>query len=184
MSHVELTSEENRVVTFPDKAFLNERLTFRLDVLAGAAIDANDSIFVDTLGLTIRETRVLRLIDDFPGITFSEISWATGLERSLTSRTIRKLLALKFIVRESIGDDARRYKLSTTALGKQTRIRARYLSDSLEEVLTKVLTAAELKILKSTLDRLAAWVRSKDYEDLLAAKRATVRKPRARLSAR
>ena len=75
----------------PDKAFLNDRLTFRLDVLAAEAIGANDALFVEATGCTIREVRVLRLIDDYPGITFVEICRVTGLERSLTSRLIRHL---------------------------------------------------------------------------------------------
>ena len=89
------------MVEHSEKVFLNERLTFRLDVLAQEAISANDAIFVKTVGCTIREVRVLRLIDDLPGITFIEICRATGLERSLASRIIRRLLALQLIRRDN-----------------------------------------------------------------------------------
>jgi DNA-binding MarR family transcriptional regulator len=159
------------VVDFLETAFLNDRLTFRLDVLADEAIRANDEFFVETIGCTIREVRVLRLIDDYPGITFIEICRATGFERSLASRTIRRLLALQFVRRDNTDDDARRFLLSTTKLGKQRRIASRALSDRLEEMLLQPLTSHELKQLKSMLDRLALWVRSSEYNSALATYR-------------
>ena len=157
----------------PDKAFLNDRLTFRLDVLAAEAIGANDALFVEATGCTIREIRVLRLIDDYPGITFVEICRVTGLERSLTSRLIRHLLALELIEREGTESDARRYRLSTTELGKARRLTARALSDSLEALLTRPLGKEELDSLNSMLDRLATWIRSEEYGKTLAEHRAS-----------
>ncbi|MEQ1613166.1 MAG: MarR family winged helix-turn-helix transcriptional regulator [Hyphomicrobiaceae bacterium] len=151
-----------------EKAFLNERLTFRLDVLAQEAISANDAIFVKAVGCTIREVRVLRLIDDFPGITFIEICRATGLERSLASRIIRRLIAIQLVRRENDASDARRFGLSTTALGKDRRTEARALSDNLEITLCSPLSAGERKQLNNLLDRLALWVRSAEYKQALA----------------
>lgn len=166
---------EHDLVTFPPKAFLNDRLTFRLDVLAAEAISANDQLFIDTLGLTVREVRVLRLIDDFPGITFIEICGATGIERTLTSRIIRKLMADGLVSRDNAEDDARRYRLSTTPVGKQRRLEARALSDALEEVLMQPLSAQEIKHLKSLLDRLALWVRSAEYRQAMADGKTSTR---------
>lgn len=163
---------ESKVVRFPEKAFLNDRLTFRLDVLAQEAIGANDAIFVDTIGCTIREVRVLRLIDDYPGVTFIQICKATGIERSLASRIIRRLLSLEFIRRDNATDDARRFELSTTALGKERRLAARALSDSLEEILFRPLERSELKQLKGFLDRLALYVRSDEYKKALVGHQA------------
>ena len=160
------------MVEFADKAFLNDRLTFRLDVLAAEAIAANDALFVASVGCTIREVRVLRLIDDYPGITFIEICRATGLERSLTSRIIRRLIALELIQRDNATDDARRYRLSTTRLGKRRRLEARELSDRLEAVLVRPLAASEVEQLKATLDRLALWVRSPEYRQALSQPRS------------
>ncbi len=156
------------MVKHSEKVFLNERLTFRLDVLAQEAISANDAIFVKTVGCTIREVRVLRLIDDLPGITFIEICRATGLERSLASRIIRRLLALQLIRRDNDSEDARRFGLSTTDLGKRRRREARGLSNSLELLLCDPLTPSEQRQLNSMLDRLALWVRSAGYKQALA----------------
>ncbi|MDO8885154.1 MAG: MarR family transcriptional regulator, partial [Pseudotabrizicola sp.] len=56
------------------KAFKNERLTYRLNIVAQEAITANDDIFLRQTGCRIRELRVLRLIDDTPGTSFAEIA--------------------------------------------------------------------------------------------------------------
>lgn len=146
-----------------EKPFLNDRLTYRLDVLAQTAIAANDAIFVRETGCRIRELRVLRLIDDTPGTTFAAISKATGFERSLTSRIIQKLLGADLIRRENSKEDARVFMLHTTEDGKRIRQVARRLSDQLEIILTRPLSANELAQLNAMLDRLGTWVKSDAY---------------------
>lgn len=149
------------------KTVLNERLTYRLSVLAAKAIDANDAIFVSETGYKIRELRVLRLIDDAPGITFREIAAATGLERSLTSRLIRGLISNELIVRENSETDARVFRLTTSSKGKEVRALGRKVSDRLETVLTAPLTKDELNTMNELIDRLALWVSSDEYNAVL-----------------
>lgn len=116
----------------PKKTFKNERLTYRLNIVAEQAISANDDIFVRETGLRIRDLRVLRLIDDTPGTTFAEIAKSTGFERSLASRIIQNLLSLEMIQRENSAKDARVFMLSTTEKGKEVRRIGRTVSDRLE----------------------------------------------------
>jgi DNA-binding MarR family transcriptional regulator len=145
------------------KTFLNERLTYKLNLLAQEAIEANDNIFLRETGYRIRELRVLRLIDDMPGTTFREIATVTGLERSLTSRIIQSLIAGGMIERENSGEDARVFRLKTTENGKRIRMIGRQVSDRLEAILTMPLTGEELGAFNSLLARLAEWVSSNDY---------------------
>lgn len=149
------------------KTFLNERLTYRLNVLAEQAIAANDAIFVRETGCKIRELRVLRLIDDSPGTTFRDIATASGLERSLTSRLIQGLIANKLIERENSETDARVFRLTTTKRGKEVRAVAREVSDRLEAILTTPLSEDELVTMNELIDRLAVWVASDDYSSAL-----------------
>ena len=149
------------------KPFRNERLTYRLDILAQQAIAANDRIFIRETGCSIRELRVLRLIDDTPGTTFREISAITGFERSLTSRLIQALIGAGLIARENSTRDARVFMLRTTPKGQEVRRIARGLSDRLERVLTEPLTRAELDQFDAVLERLALWVSSDGYRDRL-----------------
>ncbi len=150
-----------------DKTFRNERLTYRLSIVAQEAITANDAIFLRETGCSIRDLRVLRLIDDTPGTTFAEISKATGFERSLTSRIIQSLLGAGLIQRENSQADARVFLLSTTDKGKEVRQIARQLSDRLEVILTDPLSRQELRVFNEVLERLGAWVTSEDYRSAL-----------------
>lgn len=146
-----------------NKTFRNERLTYRLNIVAQQAISANDEIFLRATGCRIRDLRVLRLIDDTPGTTFAEIAKITGFERSLTSRIIQNLLGAGLIERENSRQDARVFLLSTTEKGKEIRRVARLLSDRLEVILTDPLSAQELRALNEILARLSSWVTSEDY---------------------
>jgi DNA-binding MarR family transcriptional regulator len=150
------------------KTFRNERLTYRLNIVAEQAIAANDQIFVRETGCSIRELRVLRLIDDTPCTTFREIAHVTGFERSLTSRIIQSLIGSGLIERENSAEDARVFLLCTTPKGQEVRSIARGLSDRLELILTEPLSRAELDTLNALLERLAVWVSSDTYRDRLA----------------
>lgn len=150
------------------KTFKNERLTYRLNIVAQQAISANDEIFLNETGCRIRDLRVLRLIDDTPGTTFAEIAKITGFERSLTSRIIQNLLGAELIGRENSSQDARVFLLFTTEKGKEIRQIARQLSDRLEVILTDPLSAQELRSLNEILARLGSWVTSEDYRSALA----------------
>jgi DNA-binding MarR family transcriptional regulator len=157
-----------------DRTFRNERLTYRLNIVAQQAITANDEIFLRETGCRIRDLRVLRLIDDTPGTTFAEIAKATGFERSLTSRIIQNLIGAGLIERENSSQDARVFLLSTTEKGKATRQVARQLSDRLEVILTDPLSAQELRALNEILARLGSWVTSEDYKQALMAEQNKV----------
>jgi DNA-binding MarR family transcriptional regulator len=149
------------------KVFKNERLTYRLNILADQAIASNDHIFLRETGCNIREIRVLRLIDDAPGTTFRALSTMTGFERSLTSRIIQSLIKAGLIARENSTEDARVFLLRTTPKGKEVRKIARDVSDRLEAILTEPLSDEELNTLNQLLARLADWIGSEDYGDRL-----------------
>jgi DNA-binding MarR family transcriptional regulator len=150
-----------------DKTFKNERLTYKLTIVAEQAIVANDQIFLKATGCRIRDLRILRLIDDTPGTTFAEIAKITGFERSLTSRIIQNLISAGLIERANSSHDARVFLLSTTAKGKEIRHLARQVSDQLEVILTDPLSAHELRSLNEILERLGSWVSSEEYQVVL-----------------
>ncbi len=152
-----------------DKPFKNERLTYKLNIVAQQAITANDAIFFKETGCHIRDLRVLRLIDDTPGTTFAEIAKITGFERSLTSRILQNLIGSGLIVRENSTEDARMFLLFTTDKGKEIRQVARQLSDRLEVILTDPLSMQELRAFNEILQRLGSWVTSEDYRTALGA---------------
>ncbi|MFI0400493.1 MAG: MarR family winged helix-turn-helix transcriptional regulator [Thiolinea sp.] len=147
-----------------DKVFQQSRLTHRLEILADEAIKATDPLFMEKLGCSIREMRVLRMIDDHPGIAFNEIMHITGLDRSLVSRLIRSLLEKKLIDRVNSEQDARRYGLFTTAVGKEYRAQGRVWSDAAEALLWQPLEPNEVATLNVLLSKLLVWVRTSEYQ--------------------
>ena len=163
-----------------DKVFLNDSLTYRLSVLAEEAIDlAGAAMFERHVGCAVREMRVLRIVEDHPGINFAEIVRATRLERSLTSRLIQRLLALGFIERRSTPGDARRYRLFATDLGRRTRAAAQRVTDAAEAIIAAPLSAEERHALDRTLETLARWLRSEEFAERIAALERSLEPPSA-----
>lgn len=151
----------------PDSSFSSKRLTYLLEIIADEAIAGNDAIFLRALGYSIREMRVLRIVDDNPGTTFVDILEKGGLERSLTSRILQKLIGDGLLSRTSSGTDARKYHLSTTPKGQALRQRGRALSDALETLLLHPFPGADRTQLFDQIERLGNWVRSDDYRAAL-----------------
>jgi DNA-binding MarR family transcriptional regulator len=153
----------------PSTGFPSKRLTYLLEIIADEAIAGNDAIFLRELGYSIREIRVLRIVDDTPGVTFVEVWEKSGLERSLTSRILQRLIGDGLLLRTSSGTDARKYHLSTTAAGKALRQRGRAVSDALEALLLAPFPPEDRRRLFEQIERLGQWVRSEDYQRALQA---------------
>lgn len=151
----------------PKTGFPSKRLTYLLEVIAKEAIAENDAIFLRELGYSIREIRVLRIVDDNPGVTFVDIGEKSGLERSLTSRILQRLIGDTLLLRTPSGTDARKYHLSTTEAGKLLRQRSRVISDALEALLLDPFPPGERERFLEQVERLGQWVRSDDYKRAL-----------------
>lgn len=150
-----------------DLIFRQSALTHRLEILANEAIRANDPLFVEQTGCTIREYRVLRMIDEHGGIAFNDIMRITGLDRSLVSRLIRTLLDRELVYRVNSKNDARRFGLFTTESGHATCERGRQLSAQAEQILFAPLAAGELEQLNALLNKMVGWVRDTEYQQQL-----------------
>jgi DNA-binding MarR family transcriptional regulator len=146
-----------------ERIFLNDVITYRLHVVAEEAIESGEQMFDRLIGCSIREIRLLRIVADYPGINFAEIVRATRLERSLTSRIIQRLLALGLIERKATPEDARRYRLFVTDLGREKRADADRLTDGIEALVLSPLTPEQVRELNRSLEALAFWIRSDGY---------------------
>jgi len=137
---------------------VERHLTYRIDTLSSRAIDMANEVYVQCCGLDVRELRILRLTDDNPGITFSDLAAETRFERSLTSRLLSKLIK-DGLIRRTIGKkDARQFNLHTTAKGSETCGKATQIADEMEEHFLAPLSAAERKTLNSCVQKLTEWV--------------------------
>ncbi len=137
---------------------VERHLTYRMDTLSSSAIDMANEVYVQCCGLNVRELRILRLTDDNPGITFSDLAAETRFERSLTSRMLSKLIKVGFIRRTIGKKDARQFNLHTTAKGREMCEKVTQIAGEMEEYFLTPLTAAERDTLDFCIQKLTEWV--------------------------
>jgi len=138
---------------------VDQYLTYRLDRLAEEAVETASRVYKDACGLSVKELRVLRLIDSQPGIIFSRLVKETFYERSFTSRVLTGLVKKKLVSRSTGAGDARTYEFRLTDKGAKTVAIADKVGGVLEKSLMSPLKSDEQKKLLQYLDRLTEWVR-------------------------
>ena len=137
---------------------LNQSFTYQLASISENAISPTAYLFKSLFGLDVHELRVLRLIDDQPGVTFTALAQQTRFERSATSRILSKLVKARLVERAIDEDDARQFRLTSTRAGKALRKRADPLSLEIEQLVLSSLSDAEQLAFRKILDKLNNWL--------------------------
>ena len=145
---------------------LRQSFTYQLASMAEAAVGPAARLFERRFGLNVHELRVLRLIDDQPGVTFTTLARLTRFERSATSRILSKLVKAGLVQRSIDDDDARQFRLHATNKGKALRERADPLSLEIEKLILSSLSASERTELRRLLDKLSGWINSEFVPEL------------------
>jgi len=148
---------------------LRQSVTYKLASISEDTITPSARLFISRFGVDVHHLRILRLIDDKPGSTFTELADETKFERSATSRSLGRLIKAGLVQRKNDGRDARRFRLFTTAKGKALRDRADPVSLEMERLLLQVLEPAERHAFLATIEKLSAWL-SKGYQDAVFSK--------------
>lgn len=157
---------------------LRQSFTYQLASLAEDAVGPAGRLFERRFGLDVHELRVLRLIGDQPGVTFTTLAKQTRFERSATSRILSRLVKANLVEREIDDNDARQFRLHITSKGKALRERADPLSLEIEKLILSSLSQTEQKNLHHMLERLGAYLHTnfvseleRLYPDVTATKR-------------
>lgn len=137
---------------------LSQSFTYQLASIAENAVVPAARLFEQRFGLDVHELRVLRLIDDQPGVTFTILSQQTRFERSATSRILSRLVKAGLVERAIDEHDARQFRLRATPSGKALRQRADPLSLEIEALILSALTADEQAQFRKILDKLNLWL--------------------------
>jgi DNA-binding MarR family transcriptional regulator len=148
---------------------LRQSFTYQLASIAEDAVGPAARLFRNRFGLDVHELRVLRLIDDQPGVTFTSLARQTKFERSATSRILSRLIKAGLVRREIDEDDARQFRLHVTPKGRALRERADPLSLELEAMILSTLSAGERQDFRRILDKLSTWLNS-EFEEELASR--------------
>lgn len=145
---------------------LKQSFTYQLAAIAEDAINPAARLFEQRFGLDVHDLRVLRLIDDQPGITFTRLSALTKFERSATSRILSRLVKAGLIRREIDTADARQYRLFATPKGRTLREGADPLSLDLEALILSALSNEERQQFRLILDKLSHWLNNEFSREL------------------
>lgn len=144
-----------------------QSLTYQLASISEDAVGLADRMFKQRFGLHVHDLRVLRLIDDQPGVTFTALATQTKIERSATSRIVTRLIKAGYVRRRNDARDARQFQLTATAKARALRTRADPLTADIEALVLSALPAARRRQFLEALDTLANWLRA-DFARLLA----------------
>lgn len=139
---------------------LRESITYKLASISEDAVGSAARLFKERFGLNVHELRVLRLIDDQPGVTFTSLAHQTKFERSATSRILSRLIKEGLVRREIDDADARHFLLYATPAGKALREAADPLSLALEDLVLSTLTESERADFRRLIDKLSKWLAS------------------------
>ena len=162
---------------------LERSLTYHLSSITEDGIGNANHIFEVRFGWSVRELRVLRLVRETPGITFTVLAEMTKFERSLTSRIVTSLIKAGLIMRANSSVDGRRFTLEATTEGEALCAEADPLTRDLEILMLSPLTEEERQRFMVMVERVRAWVQG-GYAREVAARYPEVRarKPRANRS--
>ena len=123
-------------------------------------------LFEHRFGLDVDELRVLRLIDDQPGVTFTALAQQTRFERSATSRILSRLMKAELVERAIDEHDARQFRLRATEAGKALRKRADPLSLEIKTLILSALSDVEQAQFRRTLEKLILWLNEEFQPEL------------------
>ncbi len=137
---------------------LKQSLTYTLVSIAQEGIGPAERLFQERFGWDVRELRVLRLVRDTPGITFTALARLTRLERSATSRILTRMIKAGLIERIGLETDGRQYTFKMTAAGEELCQQADPLSLDLEDLMLAPLTAKQRLSLTEMTNTLLGWV--------------------------
>ncbi len=145
---------------------LRQSFTYQLASIAEDAVGPAARLFENRFGLNVHELRVLRLIDDQPGVTFTSLARQTKFERSATSRILSRLIKAGHVRREIDEDDARHFRLFSTPQGKALRERSDPLSLELEAIILSSLGESQRAEFLRAVDTLSTWLNTHFVQEL------------------
>ncbi len=130
--------------------------TSLLDILhrANQVVNQRFASSSGVAGPTPRQLAVLASVAASDGLSQTEISDATGIDRATTAEIVGRLNRLGLIKRRRTRHDARTYAVSLTEKGQASFAEARALSARIEAELLTVLPAGDRSTLVALLNRL------------------------------
>ena len=112
------------------------------------------------LGLSVLSVRVMAVLSLNGGATVGELAEATSIDQSTLSHILRRLERAKLVQKTRQDHDNRSVKISTTPKGRALARKCHDTSVKHDRMLTRGLSAADVRALKGALQQLYLNVRN------------------------
>ena len=137
------------------KLKLAEFLPYRLSVLSNTISRNIAEIYDREFGLNIWQWRVMAVVGEAPGVSATEVTQRTAMDKVAVSRAVSGLIDLGYMTREASAEDARRSVLKLTPQGQDIYNQIVPLALAYEKDLLKGMDREKLEDLQSALSHLA-----------------------------
>jgi DNA-binding MarR family transcriptional regulator len=135
---------------------LERFLPYRLSVLTNQVSGAIAGTYQRRFDLTIPEWRVIAVLARHPGLSAREVSEKTRMDAVAVSRSVMRLLRAGRVRRSTAAGDRRRSVLRLSDSGQRVYRTVAPLALQYEQALLAELSADEIRLLDSALQKLTA----------------------------
>lgn len=133
---------------------LENFLPYRVSVLSNTISGIIADTYRDKFKLSVTEWRIMAVLGEYPGYSADEVSNMIHTEKSIISRSLKKLLQRRFVKRQVNADDRRRQDLTLTKLGQDVYRQIVPVSLDYEKALLTCFTKTEQKQFNQLVERL------------------------------
>ncbi|AKS42692.1 MarR family winged helix-turn-helix transcriptional regulator [Wenzhouxiangella marina] len=133
---------------------LEHFLPYRLSVLSNQVSAGIARTYAERFGLSVTEWRVIAILGRFPGISATEVTERSAMDKVAVSRAVRRLIDQGRIRRQANAEDRRAKHLFLSDQGQSVFDAIAPAALAYEEELLGVLSASERRQLDALLDRL------------------------------
>ena len=148
----------------PQTLKLEEFLPYRVSVLSNTISGIIAATYQDKFKLSVTEWRIMAVLGEYPSSSADEVSSTIHTEKSIISRSLKRLLERRFVQREVNTSDRRRQDLTLTGLGWDVYKQIVPVSYEYETALLACFSKTEQKHFNGLLDRLYAHARQMEGE--------------------
>lgn len=133
---------------------LERFLPYRISILSNRISGIIAETYKDKFALSVTEWRIMAVLGEYPGSSAEEVSIKIQIEKSIVSRSLRKLLKRHLVTRETDARDRRRQNLELTQTGLDVYSQIVPVSYDYEQHLLQCFSSEEQKLFDSMVDRL------------------------------
>jgi DNA-binding MarR family transcriptional regulator len=142
---------------------LEQFLPYRLSVLTNTVSQGIARSYRERHDIGVTEWRILAVLGRFPGLTASEVTERTAMDKVAISRGVKSLTAKGLLERRTDTGDRRRQRLFITAAkGRRVLDEVIPMARRYEQLLLQPLSVAELATLSALLAKLRSRAESLD----------------------